>query len=136
LFPECLINTFMSKKRLIINKALFEEDKLIIGVVNHQDKIFLINALKKFSIRKSKIPNNIYYFVISTLLLGLFLHKYFYALFFISVLYYLYLKFYKRVYKLILIDTSGKKYTFTFGKKMRSVIFNIRLQIKYKLLVD
>jgi hypothetical protein len=126
----------MSKKKLIINKALFEDDKLIIGITNHQDKVFLINALKKFSIRKSKIPNKVYYFMLATALFGFFIHEYFYGAFLMGLLYFFYVKFYQRIYKLVLVDTSGKKYIFTFGKKMRSAVFNIRLQVKYKLLVD
>lgn len=126
----------MAKKKLMIDKALFEDDKLVVGIQNHEDKVFNVSDLKKFSIRKTKSSNRIYYILLPFLVLGYFIHHYFYAILVIGLLYFFFVKFYYRVYKLILIDKSGTKYVFTFNKKMRSIIFNIRLQVKYKLLID
>ncbi len=126
----------MQKKKLILNKALLDNEKLIFGFKNHEDKIFDINALKKFSIRKTKSSTRIYFVFLPFLILGYFIHPYFYFTLGLAVLYFLYVKFYYRVYKLILIDKSEKKYIFTFDKKLRSVVFNVRLRVKYKLLID
>lgn len=126
----------MRKNRLTINKALLEEDKLVLGFKNHQDKFFLTNELRKFSIRKNKVSRFIYFSMILFLGLGFWFDRYFYFALLIIFLYYIFKKFYQRSYKLILIERSGKKYTFTFDRKMRSIVFNIRLQVKYKLMVD
>lgn len=126
----------MKKHKIIIKKATLKDDVLSLSLEGKSDKEFKISEIKKFSISKSKTPKSIYFLVPLFLVAAYFVNFYFLFLLIPFFLFVLYLRFYYRHYNLTLIEHSGMKYKFTFYKKLRSALFDIRLKVKYMLLTN
>jgi hypothetical protein len=126
----------MKKHKIIIKKASLKDDVLSLSLEGKSDKEFKISEIKKFSISKSKTPRVLFYVIPLIFLASYFLSFYFIYTLIPILLTIAYLKFYYRHYKLTLIEHSGTKYKFTFYKKLRSVLFDIRLKVKYMLLTN
>jgi len=128
--------TRMKKNKIVIQKASLKDDILSLSLEGKTDKEFKVSEIKKFTISKSKTPRSLYLIIPIIVLSGYFVSFNFLFLLVPFSLLLLYLRFYYRNYKLTLIDHTGMKYKFTFYKKLRSVLFDIRLKVKYMLLTN
>ncbi len=128
--------TRMKKNKIVIQKASLKDDILSLSLEGKTDKEFKVSEIKKFTISKSKTPKSLYFIIPIIVLSGYFVSFNFLFLLVPFSLLLLYLRFYYRNYKLTLIDHAGMKYKFTFYKKLRSVLFDIRLKVKYMLLTN
>jgi hypothetical protein len=126
----------MKKNKIVIQKASLKDDILSLSLEGKTDKEFKVSEIKKFTISKSKTPRSLYLIIPIIVLSGYFVSFNFLFLLVPFSLLLLYLRFYYRNYKLTLIDHTGMKYKFTFYKKLRSVLFDIRLKVKYMLLTN
>jgi hypothetical protein len=126
----------MKKSKIIIKKASLKDDVLSLSLDGKTDKQFKISDIKKFSISKSKTPKYLFYPIPVILLASYYIDAKIFWLLVPLFGYIAYLKFFFRHYKLTLIENSGMKYKFSFYKQMRSVLFDIRLKVKYMLLTN
>uniref|UniRef100_UPI00404AE597 hypothetical protein n=1 Tax=Flavobacterium sp. TaxID=239 RepID=UPI00404AE597 len=126
----------MKKSKIVIKKASLTNDVLSLTLDGKNDKQFNVSDIKKFSISKAKTPRVLFLIIPVLMLLGYYIHSFLYLALIPLGIYIAYLKFYYRHYKLTLIENSGMKYKFTFYKKLRSVLFDIRLKVKYMLLTN
>lgn len=126
----------MKKNKIIIKNASLKDDILSFSLEGKDEKQFKVSNIKKFSINKTKTPVSYYLVIPLIIIAGFFVDKILFYLLIPALAYLGYLKFYHRHYKLILIEHSGTKYKFTFYKKLRSVLFDIRLKVKYMLLTN
>lgn len=122
------------KNKIVISNASLKEDFLTISFAGKSEKKFELKNIKKISIRKIKIDKRFYLLPPLILILSYFLNKYLAYLLIPIICYIIYRIFFSKEYRLILIEHSGKKYNFIFYKNIRSIIFDIRLKIKYMLL--
>lgn len=121
-----------SKKRPKITKASLIEDEIVLVVNENQEKVFPVDHLKKFSIRKVRSSKLVYWISLGILPLA-FLDIKFLLLFILPAAWFLLSKKYFKNYKLILINTRGVKYSFTFGQSIRAQVFNMRVYVKYRM---
>jgi hypothetical protein len=126
----------VKKNKIIIKNASLKDGVLSFSLEGKDEKQFKVSNIKKFSINKTKTPLSYYLTIPLILIAGFFIDKKIFFLLIPTLAYLGYLKFYHRHYKLILIEHSGTKYKFTFYKKLRSVLFDIRLKVKYMLLTN
>lgn len=126
----------MKKSKIVIKKASLNNDVLSLTFEGKNDKQFNVSDIKKFSISKTKTPKVLFLLIPILMILGFYMHSFIYFVIIPLGIYIAYLKFYYRNYKLILIENSGMKYKFTFYKNLRSVLFDIRLKVKYMLLTN
>ena len=131
-----LFNMKSKKSKFIIKNAILKDDVLSFSFEGMEDKQFKVSNIKKFSISKTKTPITYLLFIPVLLLCGFLIHKILFFLLIPSIAVLVYIRFFYRHYKLVIIDSSGTKYKFNFYKKLRSVLFDIRLKVKYMLLTN